>query len=165
MASGPVSFMRIFDCATENIKQGGKRRGANMGVLSVERPDIEEFIDAKRDGQSFQNFNLSIGVSDAFLAAAAADRTCTLRHPRTGQLARPGRQAIQRQYLAQPGYRSLSLKPLGILLLLLAQFPLCFEPESAFIALRLPRSLPFQIGAHPDRLHREGWAGRCGCRD
>jgi len=66
--------MRIFDCATENIKQGGKRRGANMGVLPVEHPDIEEFIDAKRDGQSFQNFNLSIGVSDAFMEAAVADR-------------------------------------------------------------------------------------------
>ena len=84
-ASGPVSFMRIFDCATENIKQGGKRRGANMGVLSVEHPDIEEFIDAKRDGQSFQNFNLSIGVSDAFMEAAAADHPWTLRHPGTGQ--------------------------------------------------------------------------------
>jgi ribonucleoside-diphosphate reductase alpha chain len=84
-ASGPVSFMRIFDCATENIKQGGKRRGANMGVLAVEHPDIEEFIDAKRDGQSFQNFNLSVGVSDAFMAAVAADRPWSLLHPRTGQ--------------------------------------------------------------------------------
>jgi ribonucleoside-diphosphate reductase alpha chain len=77
--------MRIFDCATENIKQGGKRRGANMGVLSVEHPNIEEFIDAKRDGQSFQNFNLSVGVSDAFMEAAAADRPWALRHPCTGQ--------------------------------------------------------------------------------
>jgi len=84
-ASGPVSFMRIFDCATENIKQGGKRRGANMGVLSVEHPDVEEFIDAKRDGVSFRNFNLSVGVSDAFMEAAAAGRPWTLRHPRTGQ--------------------------------------------------------------------------------
>jgi ribonucleoside-diphosphate reductase alpha chain len=92
-ASGPVSFMRIFDCATENIKQGGKRRGANMGVLSVEHPDIEEFIDAKRDGQSFQNFNLSIGVSDAFMAAAADDRPWTLSHPRTGQPVRDVRAA------------------------------------------------------------------------
>jgi ribonucleoside-diphosphate reductase alpha chain len=84
-ASGPVSFMRIFDCATENIKQGGKRRGANMGVLSVAHPDVEEFIEAKRDGVSFRNFNLSVGVSDAFMEAAAAGRFWTLRHPRTGQ--------------------------------------------------------------------------------
>jgi ribonucleoside-diphosphate reductase alpha chain len=87
-ASGPVSFMRIFDCATENIKQGGKRRGANMGVLSVEHPDVEEFIEAKCDGVSFRNFNLSVGVSDAFIEAAAAGRSWTLRHPRTGQAVR-----------------------------------------------------------------------------
>jgi ribonucleoside-diphosphate reductase alpha chain len=80
--------MRIFDCATENIKQGGKRRGANMGVLRVDHPDIEEFIDAKRDGQSFRNFNLSVGAPDSFMEAAAADRPWTLRHPRTGQAAR-----------------------------------------------------------------------------
>jgi ribonucleotide reductase alpha subunit len=87
-ASGPVSFMRIFDCATENIKQGGKRRGANMGVLRVDHPDIEEFIDAKRDGQSFRNFNLSVGVTESFMEAAMADRRWTLRHSRTGQPAR-----------------------------------------------------------------------------
>jgi ribonucleoside-diphosphate reductase alpha chain len=84
-ASGPVSFMRIFDCATENIKQGGKRRGANMGVLSVEHPDVREFIDAKRNGASFRNFNLSVGASDAFMEAATVGGAWTLRHPRTGQ--------------------------------------------------------------------------------
>jgi ribonucleoside-diphosphate reductase alpha chain len=92
-ASGPVSFMRIFDCATENIKQGGKRQGANMGILSVDHPDIEEFIDAKRDGQSFRNFNLSVGVGDAFMEAAAADGSWTLRHPRTGHPVRDVRAA------------------------------------------------------------------------
>jgi len=87
-SSGPVSFMRIFDCATENIKLGGKRRGANMGVLRADHPDIEEFIDAKRDGRSFRNFNLSVGAPDAFLEAAAAGRPWALRHPRTGQAVR-----------------------------------------------------------------------------
>jgi ribonucleoside-diphosphate reductase alpha chain len=87
-ASGPVSFMRIFDCATEHIKQGGRRRGANMGVLRVDHPDIEAFVDAKLDGQSFRNFNLSVGASDAFMEAVIADRPFALRHPRTGQTVR-----------------------------------------------------------------------------
>jgi ribonucleoside-diphosphate reductase alpha chain len=82
-ASGPVSFMRIFDCATENIRQGGKRRGANMGVLQVDHPDVQEFIAAKMDGQSFRNFNLSVGVSDQFMQAAANDRPFELLHPTT----------------------------------------------------------------------------------
>ncbi|MGE5194578.1 MAG: adenosylcobalamin-dependent ribonucleoside-diphosphate reductase, partial [Deltaproteobacteria bacterium] len=84
-ASGPVSFMRIFDCATENIRQGGKRRGANMGVLRADHPDILEFIDAKLDGRSFQNFNLSVGVTDAFMQAVDNETPFTLRHPRSGQ--------------------------------------------------------------------------------
>jgi ribonucleoside-diphosphate reductase alpha chain len=105
-ASGPVSFMQIFDCATENIKQGGKRRGANMGVLSVEHPDIEEFIDAKRDGQSFQNFNLSVGVSDAFMEAAATDHPWTLRHPRTGQTVRDVRAAELLDSIARAAWQT-----------------------------------------------------------
>lgn len=82
-ASGPVSFMRIFDCATENIRQGGKRRGANMGVLRVDHPDIFEFVDAKLDDQSFRNFNLSVAATGAFMEAAAADRPFDLVHPIT----------------------------------------------------------------------------------
>ncbi len=84
-ASGPVSFMKIFDCVTEYIKQGGKRRGANMGVLRVDHPDILELITAKLDGTSLQNFNISIGVTDAFLKAVQQDQRYDLIHPGTGK--------------------------------------------------------------------------------
>jgi ribonucleoside-diphosphate reductase alpha chain len=86
-ASGPVSFMRIFDCATENIKQGGRRRGANLGALRVDHPDILEFVRAKLDGESFQNFNLSVGVTDRFFESVRDDGSHELIHPRTGEVA------------------------------------------------------------------------------
>ena len=84
-ASGPVSFMRIFDCATENIRQGGRRRGANMGVLRVDHPDILEFVDAKRSGSTLSNFNLSVGVTDRFMQAALTGESYELVHPRLGR--------------------------------------------------------------------------------
>ncbi len=80
-AAGPVAFMKIFDCATAHIKQGGKRRGANMGVLRVDHPDILEFIRCKRDDRAFQNFNLSVAVTDAFMKAVKADRDVDLIPP------------------------------------------------------------------------------------
>lgn len=84
VASGPVSFMKIFDSATEQIKQGGRRRGANMGVLDVSHPDIEEFIVAKREEGVLRNFNLSVGTTAAFWEAVEAGEDYDLVNPRTG---------------------------------------------------------------------------------
>jgi ribonucleoside-diphosphate reductase alpha chain len=97
VASGPVSFVRVFDAATETIKQGGVRRGANMAVLRVDHPDVEEFVDAKC-GPGLGNFNVSVGATDAFLEAVEAGRPFALRHPRTGEVVRtvPARELFRR---------------------------------------------------------------------
>lgn len=83
---GPLSFIRIFNAATENIRQGGKRRGANMGVLRVDHPDVMEFAGAKREEGALRNFNLSVGVTDGFMQAAAEGESHELRNPRTGEV-------------------------------------------------------------------------------
>ena len=85
IASGPLSFMRVFNMATEVIKQGGARRGANMGVLRVNHPDIIEFIDAKTISHELTNFNLSVGITDDFMNCIETDSEYDLINPRNGE--------------------------------------------------------------------------------
>lgn len=85
VSSGPVSFMNIFNSATETVKQGGTRRGANMAILNIDHPDIMEFIQAKSDLSSLTNFNISVALTDAFMSAVKNGEDYDLINPRSGE--------------------------------------------------------------------------------
>ncbi len=107
VASGPVSFMEVYNHSTEAIKQGGTRRGANMGILRCDHPDILEFITCKRDTTKITNFNISVAITDAFMRAVERDETYELINPRTRAVQMASRDGLKHpltgEILVPPG--------------------------------------------------------------
>ncbi len=106
LASGPVSFMRIFNMSTDVIKQGGTRRGANMGILRVDHPDILDFIALKQQSGEMTNFNLSVGLTDRFMNAVKRGQSYALINPRTTKPVRRLPAAVVFDHLVQAAWQS-----------------------------------------------------------
>ena len=106
VASGPVSFIRVFNCATGVMKQGGTRRGANMGILRIDHPDLVEFVTVKKDPSELTNFNLSVAVTDDFMQAYKSDDSFALISPRTKKEVRKVRATDLLRIIAESAWAS-----------------------------------------------------------
>lgn len=105
-ATGPVSFMKVFDVATRQVMQGGKKRGANMGILNIDHPDIMEFITCKSEDGDIANFNISVGITDEFMEAVKHNRSFTLKNPRTHEPIQTLRAATLMDQIATLAWRT-----------------------------------------------------------
>ncbi len=105
-ATGPVSLMKVFDVATRQVMQGGKKRGANMGILNVDHPDVMEFITCKTEEGEIANFNISVGITDEFMSAVEKDKEFALRNPRTGEVVQTVRARTLMDQIATLAWRT-----------------------------------------------------------